>query len=52
MKQRRQEDIIMRGNINPQHVIELRKKQQQQHYKQKEKSISLNFDPRPEIKWT
>jgi hypothetical protein len=27
-KQRRQEDIVMRGSINPQHAVELLRKQQ------------------------
>lgn len=31
-RQKRQEDIAMRGNINPQHAIELLKKQQQQQH--------------------
>jgi hypothetical protein len=39
----------MKGNINPQQAIKLLKKQQQQHQRQKEKSISPKFDPRPEI---
>ncbi len=40
-KQRRQEDTIMRGNIHPQ--------QQQQHQRSKEKSISPQYDSRPQI---
>jgi hypothetical protein len=39
----------MKGNINPQQAIKLLKKQQQQHQRQKEKSISPKFDPRPKI---
>jgi hypothetical protein len=34
----------MRGNINPQQVTKLLKKQQH-NQRQKEKSISLKFDP-------
>jgi hypothetical protein len=36
----------MRGSIDPQHVIELLRKQHQQNQRQKEKSISLKTDLR------
>ncbi len=45
-KQRKQEDIAMKGNIDPQQVTKLLKRQQQQHQRQKEKSISPKSDPR------
>jgi hypothetical protein len=37
----------MKGNINPQQAIKLLKKRQQQHQRQKQKSISPKFHPRP-----
>jgi hypothetical protein len=37
----------MRGNINPQQVAKLLRKQQQQHQRQKEKSIYPKSNPRP-----
>ncbi len=43
-----QEDIVMKGNINPQQGAKLLRKQQQ-HYKQKEKLIYLKFNARPQI---
>jgi hypothetical protein len=36
----------MKGNIDPQQVTKLLKRQQQQHQRQKEKSISPKSDPR------
>ncbi len=45
-RQKRQEDITMRGNINPQQVVESLRKQQHQHQRQKEKSISPKSNPR------
>ncbi len=48
-RQRTQEDTVMRRNINPQQVTKLLRKQQLMHKRQKEKSISLTFDVRPQI---
>ncbi len=48
-RQIRQEDTIMKGSINLQHVAELLRKQQKQHQRQKEKSIFPKFDKRSQI---
>ncbi len=48
-KQVKQEDTTMRGNINPQQVVELLKKQHHQHQRQKEISIYLKYDIKPHI---
>jgi len=45
-RQIRQEDTTMRGSIDSQPTTKLLRRQQQQHQRQKEKSIYPKFDPR------
>jgi hypothetical protein len=46
---REDEDIVMTGSINLQHATKLLRMQQQQHQRQKEKSISPKYDLKPHI---